>query len=637
MCGINGIFSTENLDPALIHKMNDRIIHRGPDGEGVYVSDKLLLGMRRLSIIDLSTGNQPIYDENNRFVIVFNGEIYNFSELRNKLIGKGHKFSTNSDTEVILHLYEDKGESCLDDLNGMFAFAIYDTLNKELFIARDRIGKKPLYYYFDHSRFYFASELKSIVTIINKKLSINPEALESYFALTFIPAPLTIYNEIYKLEPGYCMKIKSDLSYDIKKYWKLSDKIRNTSTITDKSKASDVIRNLLFDSVEKRMISDVPLGAFLSGGVDSSIIIDIMSKLSQTPIKTFSIGNTLKCYDESEKARLVANLFKTDHTEWIVDNNYICSIIDNVLDNFDEPFADSSAIPSYVVSELAKKHVKVVLTGDGGDELFAGYERYLIFSYLRLYKLIPEIIRKKVIDPFVNALPTPASLSIIMNKIKKIINNDGENIFKQYHAMQRLGFSEMELCRLFMNTGYSEEIKKTAQNHFDELSNSSDLSRVLYTDIVIGLEGDMLAKVDRATMQNSIEARCPFLDFRLVETSFSLSDKLKIHNNRLKALIKDTFEPDFPKGFLDKKKMGFGIPIGEFLKNELRLSMERLLSMEQLTELKCLNMEYIKELFILHCNGNRQTFKLWSFYVFALWFEKNISHLDLNGSSESKK
>jgi asparagine synthase (glutamine-hydrolysing) len=607
--------------------MNDSIIHRGPDGEGVFISENLILGMRRLSIIDLPSGDQPIYNEDKRLVIVFNGEIYNYKELKRQLINKGHRFYTNSDTEVIVHLYEEKKEACLDELNGMFVFALYDTVDKVLIIARDRLGKKPLYYYSDRKNFYFASELKSIFEVVNKKFSINSEALNAYFALTFIPGPLTIYNGINKLESGCYLKIYKNLLFEKKKYWKLTEKLQNTPIITDKEEAIKTVRNILFDAVEKRMISDVPLGAFLSGGVDSSVIVSIMSKLSTLPVKTFSIGNTLKCYDESQKARIVAQLFKTEHTEWKIDNEYICSTLENVLNNFDEPFADSSALPSYVVSELASKHVKVILTGDGGDEIFGGYERYLIFQYLKLYKMIPSSLRAQIIRPIVNVVPFPASLSLTMNKFKKIINNDGNDQFEQYHAMQRLGYSEAELKLLLNTKSDGDYIKNRSMDIYKELMNGSDLSRAMYTDISIGLEGDMLVKVDRTTMQNSIEARSPFLDYRLVEMSFRLADKIKINKFRLKSIVKDAFEKEFPKGFLDRKKMGFGIPIGEFLKNELRKSMESYLSNENLNTI--LNRSMVKDLFTQHCLGNRHTSKLWAFYVFALWFEKNSSHIEI--------
>ena len=625
MCGINGILSKTNIDPLLINRMNNCIIHRGPDGEGVFCRNNIQLGMRRLSIIDLSTGNQPIFSEDNRYVIVFNGEIYNYNDLREGLVARGHHFSTNSDTEVIIHLYEEKKEACLQDLNGMFAFAVYDTLEKNLFIARDRLGKKPLYYCFDTDRFYFASELKSILEVIGRKFTINREALESYFTLTFIPAPMTIFNGICKLESGCAMHIKQDLSFHVFRYWDLAERAHTVPVIKHKQEAIEVIRNLLFDAVEKRMIADVPLGAFLSGGVDSSIIVNVMSHLSRSKVKTYSIGNTLSCYDESEKARRVANLFKTEHTEWMIDNNHICSIIDTVLDNFDEPFGDSSAIPSFVVSELACKHVKVILTGDGGDELFAGYERYLIYKYLSWYRKIPGTLRS-VIKPALNSLPYPAALSLLINKAKKIVNNDGENSFEQYHAMQRLGFSEQELSMLSATIPLmvKDRVKKT----YCALEKRSDLARAQFCDIAIGLEGDMLVKVDRTTMQNSIEARSPFLDFRLLEASFGIADDLKLQGWRLKAILKDAFKDEFPKGFFEKQKMGFGIPIGEFLKNELRSAMEQFLAIDELWVEQGMNIQYIRELFALHCQGNRQTFKLWPLYVFARWLQKSERYID---------
>ncbi len=369
MCGINGILSkTDPLDGRLIVSMNQAIIHRGPDEEGYYRSSLCHLGMRRLSIIDLKDGHQPIFSEDGRFVIVFNGEIYNYRPLRAALLSRGHSFKTNSDTEVILHLYEEKKEKCLDDLNGMFAIAIYDTRDKELFLAKDRLGKKPLYYTQDNGRFLFGSEIKSLLTASPAKRRFNPEAIEAFFALTFIPSPYTIYQGIHKLDAGHFMKVRRDLSLSFGRYWDLAAKVGRSEMQTE-PQCKKTIRDLVFDSVSLRMISDVPLGVFLSGGVDSSIILSVMSDLSTVPIRSFSIGNTVKSYDESQKAMEIARHFKAEHTEWMVDNEYICSIIDKVVLNFDEPFADSSALPTYVVSELARQNVTVALTGDGGDEV----------------------------------------------------------------------------------------------------------------------------------------------------------------------------------------------------------------------------------------------------------------------------
>jgi asparagine synthase (glutamine-hydrolysing) len=377
------------------------------------------------------------------------------------------------------------------------------------------------------------------------------------------------------------------------------------------------------------MISDVPLGVFLSGGVDSSIILSVMSELSSAPIRSFSIGNTVKSYDESEKAIEIARHFRAEHTEWMVDNEYVCSIIDKVVLNFDEPFADSSALPTFVVSELARKSVTVVLTGDGGDEVYAGYSRYLTYNYLRWYRALPGILRTGVIRPIVNALPVPPSLMLFMNKVKKIANSEGKNPFEQYHEMQRLGFSERAadgLLAAAVKTGFVRNMTKAK---FESLAGASDLARCLYTDITINLPGDMLAKLDRTSMQNSLEARCPFLDYRLVEHSFTIPDQYKMAGNRLKAILKETFQSRFPAGFLDKPKMGFGIPVGLFLRNELREKMSAIVRSEAMRNTGLFNMKYVEDLFQGHLHGLDRTFQLWPVYVFGLWLERNMNSIQL--------
>lgn len=630
MCGINGIVSTQPLSIDLIRAMNRKIYHRGPDEEGVYQSGNVLLGMRRLSIIDLKDGQQPIFNEDGRYVIVFNGEIYNYRELRQKLLASGHVLKTHSDTEVIVHLYEEKGEKCLDDLNGMFAFAIYDMLKKELFIARDRLGKKPLFYCFDEERFIFSSELKGILTVSPRRRALNRRAVDAYFAFTFIPAPLTIFEGIHKLEAGCFLRLDSRGEVTIRRYWDLAAISGSARLIEDKDACMREIRDLVHKSVEMRMIADVPLGAFLSGGIDSSIIVAVMSQISDQPIKTFTIGNTIKTYDESGRAKIIARHFRTDHTEWFVDNEYIVSIADKVLANFDEPFADSSALPTYVVAELARQHVKVVLTGDGGDELYAGYARYLIFDYLKRYSQIPAPLRRSVIKPLVNSLPAPASLATALNKARKIVNNDGATAFEQHHFMQRLGYSEKEILQLLPGNNCWTHARQLAQERYEDVPVKSPLSKALFTDIKVGLEGCMLAKVDRATMQNSLEARCPLLDYRLVEHSFSIPDHYKLNNGQLKYILKEAFARQLPPEILKKQKMGFQIPIGAFLRRELQGKMNGYLSSEKLAALNLVNQSYLKELYQAHCRGQDRTFQIWAFYAFALWVESFYDYIATN-------
>ncbi len=628
MCGINGILSQKSINHKEILLMNQKINHRGPDDEGTFKHQNILLGSRRLSIIDLQDGHQPIFNEDKTLVIVFNGEIYNYRDLRKNLIDKGHHFKTHSDTEVILHLYEEKGAACLHKLNGMFAFAIYDIRNKELFLARDRLGKKPLFYWKDQDQFVFSSELKAILHAFPLKRSISVEALELYFALTFIPAPFTIFEDIFKLEAGHYMKISADLQYDISQYWKIDGDDSESSNSLNLGNHKKKIIELLSDAVELRMISDVPLGAFLSGGIDSSIIVGLMSEISGKKIQTFTIGNKEKSYDESAKAEFVAKYFKTDHHTFIIQDDDYLSILDRAINDFDEPFADSSALPTYLVSEFARQQVKVILTGDGGDEVFAGYNRYLVFKYLEKYMLLPLIVRNYIIRPIFNNLPVSSKYRKFV-KVKKIVNNEGKNIFDQYHAMQRLGFSERDLADILLDNNKSDYTRSFVYEKYNMINYASNLNKILQTDLTIGLEGDMLVKVDRMSMLNSLEARCPFLDYRLVEYSFKIPAELKLYHGQLKYLLKECFREKIPPGILAAPKQGFEIPIGNFISNQLQPKIQNFLKSDLLNTLRLVDLNKITKINQKHLLGIDKSFQLWTFFVFANWVENFQNFIEI--------
>ncbi|MDP4181994.1 MAG: asparagine synthase (glutamine-hydrolyzing), partial [Bacillota bacterium] len=504
MCGINGFIlkelasNDENL--IKINMMNSCITYRGPDSDGVYTDPQASLGMRRLAIIDLNTGKQPIYNEDGTKVIVFNGEIYNFQGLRDELLARGHEFKTKSDTEVILHSYEEYGVDCLKKLNGMFAFAIYDIVEKELFIARDRAGEKPLYYYKDDDRFIFGSELKSIIRTFNIKKEINLTALNQYFSLTYIPAPLTIFNDINKLEAGSFILYKNG-NLRIERYWDI-EVDRNHDIINSYEECSRKLRDALFSSVEQKMISDVPLGAFLSGGIDSSIIVGIMSNLSNKPIETFTIGFKLKEFDESDRAQIVSSKNRTNHHVHFLDYSDAVVELENILDTFDEPFADSSAIPTYFVSRFAKEHVTVVLTGDAGDELFAGYSKYMVNYYTDKYNKVPKFLRKNLIERLVYNMPDKGALS---RKARKVIESSEKDTFQKRRELMFLGFNEDRIKRLLKNKYIKPNSYDIIANAYTKNEELDELTKTLYTDFKIVLEGDMLVKVDRMSMLNSIE------------------------------------------------------------------------------------------------------------------------------------
>lgn len=626
MCGINGLIQFNqqlNLKEIeqIIHNMNDKIIHRGPDDDGIFVSENVGLGMRRLSIIDLSTGQQPIYNMQKDKVIVFNGEIYNYQGIRERLINKGYCFATQSDTEVVLNAYEEYGTNCLDMFDGMFAFAIYDMKNKQIVIARDRAGEKPLYYSNSNGVIVFGSELKSLVKsgFVNKE--INQTALNQYLQLTYIPAPLTIYENVYKLDAGNYMIIKETGEFYQNSYWQV--KSEEGCLIRDYDRCKKLLRDALFSSVEKRMISDVPVGSFLSGGIDSTIITGIMSRLSSKPIDTFTIGFYNKDYDESERAKIASKHLNTNHHIHFLDFEEVFHHIDYILGNLDEPFADSSAIPTYIVSKYASEFVKVVLTGDAGDELFAGYSKYLIGHYADKYNKIPSFIRKNLFENIIYRIPDTHSLT---RKVRKVIENSQIDLFSQRKNLMLLGFKENELSLLLKTKDNQNDSLAFIHEYYSEFTGITDeLSQTLYTDFKVVLEGDMLVKVDRMSMLNSIETRVPLLNKEVVELSYQIPSEYKINSKGQKLILKDTFKDLIPTQLFNASKKGFGIPLDEWFRGPLRTQLEQLLSKEYIEEQGIFNYEYITQLLNEHFSGskNRKS-ELWVLFVFQYWYKNEM-------------
>ncbi|MCX7749874.1 MAG: asparagine synthase (glutamine-hydrolyzing) [Clostridia bacterium] len=621
MCGINGFINfvpgSKEQNANLISRMNSLITYRGPDDEGVFISESAALGMRRLAIIDLCTGNQPIFNEDGTKVIVFNGEVYNFKDLRNELLDKGHRFKTNGDTETILHAYEEYGVKCLDKLNGMFAFAIYDIKENELFIARDRAGEKPLYYYKDDERLIFASELKSIIKVFNIKKEINQKALNQYFSFTYIPAPLTIFKGIYKLEAAAYILLKNG-EFHKANYWDIVP--QENGFIQDYETCKRKLRESLFWSVEEKMISDVPLGAFLSGGIDSSIIVGVMSKLSSKPVETFNIGFKIKDFDESGKAKVVAERNKTNHHIHYLDYDDTMDALETILGTFDEPFADSSSIPTYFVSKFAREHVTVVLTGDAGDELFGGYSKYLINYYSDIYNKIPGVIRKSILEKLVYKLPDKNSFT---RKVRKVIENSSQETFSKRLALMQLGFKEGARADLLKQGLIDSSSNDFVREVYDKYETFDELTKTLYTDFRIVLEGDMLVKVDRMSMLNSLETRVPLLDKNILELAFKIPPEFKIRGKEQKYILKDTFSDIIPKEVLKKGKQGFAVPIGEWFKGPLKESLLRVLSKEFIDQQGIFNYGFIKRLIEDHLNEKvNYAYPLWALYVFQNWYKK---------------
>ncbi|MFL1994906.1 asparagine synthase (glutamine-hydrolyzing) [Lysinibacillus irui] len=624
MCGIVGFSTKEtnrNISSSdLLHLMTNEIYHRGPDDEGHFIDDFIALGMRRLSIIDLHSGKQPIMNENESIVIVFNGEIYNYQELRKELLLKGHIFKTNSDTETIVHAYEEYGYDCVNKLNGMFAFALWDKQNQKLFIARDRLGVKPLHYYYDGDRFAFGSEIKSILKDTSIKREIDLQALTSFLRFYYIPAPMTIFKNIKKLMPGHFMIFDfKGKQLDIRKYWDIEDKPVSNISYED---AKSTLRDKMFESVKYRMISEVPVGSFLSGGIDSTIVTGIMSKLSSEPINTFTIGyKDNKLFDESELAREVSKLHGTNHHELFLDFNDLDEVIHNIVWALDEPFADSSSIPTYYVSNMTKKHVTVALSGDGGDEFFAGYNKYTSAHYAQMLNKVPSpiiyLMRNLVGVLSVNGT---SKLNSFSRMGKKFLKSYDSSPMKMHLKLMEC-FSPEQIQRIISN---SKEIDNSLyiQEYFSHL-NRDTVTNMMYTDMKFALPNDMLVKVDKMSMINSLEVRSPFLDVNVVEFAFQLPINYKMQGSERKKILKDTFADLIPNNILNAPKKGFGIPLGMWFNSELKTMVDKILSEANINRIGIFNYSEIKKIIQAHRSGKVDySNHIWSLIVFHLWFEK---------------
>lgn len=627
MCGINGILQSNYLNQKSLEKslakMNTLIHHRGPDEDGFYTSktDTYLLGMamKRLSIIDLSSGKQPIYNDDKSIAIVFNGEIYNYRILKTELERKGITFKTKSDTEVILRLYETFGTESFARLDGMYAFSIHDKNKNKLLIARDFFGEKPLYYYKNDKQFIWASELKSVVSQLKTKPAISKKAVHLFFRLTYIPAPFTIYKSIHKLKANhfieYNLKTNNFNTIEINKNRK-----QDNSDISF-SEAKSTTKKLVKQSIASRSIADVPIGTFLSGGVDSSIVSLCLADITSKSIETFSIGFEKKSFDETDKSRTVSKLINSNHHEFIVSENDISKDLDKIILNFDEPFADAAALPTYIVSKQTSNYVKVALTGDGGDEVFGGYNKYYIGKLNAKYtKLIPHFLHNLIKTPLQTLLHTKNDdrASGKRSKLKKFIdavNYQGQH----YWNIISLGFGD--------NTNNILAPEFQIDNPFIDYKNASEITKpstiheYRNIDRHISLEGAMLPKVDRVSMLNSIECRAPFLNKTLWDFTNSLPEDYLLKGWNKKHLLKEAFKEDFPDGFLEKSKKGFNVPVGDWLRSSLKNEMLVYLQAESLKSQGIFNVEQITKIMNDHVTGKADSsYKAWAFYCFQKWY-----------------
>ncbi|MDD4979780.1 MAG: asparagine synthase (glutamine-hydrolyzing) [Candidatus Omnitrophica bacterium] len=627
MCGICGILDYRGtaIKKDLLLSMCRAMPHRGPDDEGIYIDIPVSgpcvgLGHRRLKIIDLSqAGHQPMPNEDKTVWIVFNGEVYNFKELRAELIEKGHVFQSNTDTECVIHLYEEYGEDCVSYLRGMFAFAIWDRKSQILILARDRVGKKPVLYYHKDNKFCFASEFCALLAGDAIDREINPETIDYYLTLGYIPAPLTIYKDIFKLPAAHILVLKNN-ALTIKKYWELNykDKIK----ISEQEAAEEVLR-LLKEAVSIRLYSDVPLGAFLSGGIDSSTVVALMSQLSANKIKTFSIGFQESNYDELKYARNIAERFDTEHREFIVKPEAL-RIIPLLVERYGEPYADSSCIPTYYVSQQTRQYVTVALNGDGGDELFAGYERY---QAMLAAERIPKMA-KKIISGFSAALPDSVNFKSKARRFKRFLT--GAVLPAQLRYIKWIGIFDDSLKKNvysenFMGLTSQTDVLSFIKPFLDTSCGMSTIDSLLLTDTVTYLPYDLLVKVDITSMANSLEARSPFLDQRLMEFVARLPAEYKMKNFVKKYILKKAVKDLVPRENIHRKKMGFGVPVGEWFREELKdFTYETLLSTAA-SRRGYFKTIAIKNIIDQHISRQKDyTFHLWSLLMLELWHRRFI-------------
>ncbi len=634
MCGIAGgtwAHGEMGLTQEDLCRMTDAIAHRGPDDEGHWLAPSktnsslldglpgpgVALGFRRLSIIDLATGHQPLGNEDGTVQIVFNGEIYNYQQLRHRLEGSSHRFRTHSDTETIVHLYEDLGLECFEHLNGMFALAIWDANNERLVLARDRLGKKPLYYAIKDGGLVFSSELKSLMTIPGINREIDPGSIDLFLTYQYIPHPYSIYKGIYKLPPGHFAVFENG-RLRIEKYWHVD---WSYEIAIDQPTASEQLRTMLADAVRIRLRSDVPLGAFLSGGIDSSLIVAIAQKQLDTPIQTFSIGFSEADFDETHFAKMVADHVGTKHERFEVTPDAM-DILDRLVRHYDEPFGDSSAVPTWYLSEMTRKHVTVALSGDGGDELFGGYERY------RALKLSGQLQNWMPISWLnqswlMKRLPDSNARRSLMRRVRRFCEALGQPPIDRYMNWIQI-FGEASRLDLYQES-FIEQLPDRNPVSFlaDAWKNAGKrdlLSCASTADLQTYVPCDLMTKVDIASMAHSLEARQPMLDYRLVEWAASLPSNLKLRGKRGKCLLMDTYKDMLPQAIWHRSKMGFGVPIAKWFKTSLRdRTYDALLGKDA----KCheyFRREAIQSLVDEHMSGRgNQAYRLWNLLFLELW------------------
>lgn len=629
MCGIAGILDIKRKpENHILLGMTGAMRHRGPDGEGIYIDGSAGLGHRRLSIIDLNTGAQPMSNEDGSVWITYNGEVYNFVELQNELESRGHKFRTKSDTESIIHAYEQYGEECVKKLRGMFSFCIWDAKKKTLFLARDRLGKKPLYYFYHKSRFVFASEIKAIISDRHIKRELDMSAVCDYFTYQYVPFPKTIFKNIYKLPPGHFMTVRqqpdnrTDIRIDIQQYWDI--KYCPDYSVSE-NEWVEGLKGKLLDAVKVRLISDVPLGAFLSGGLDSSSVVAFMSRVMNQPVKTFSIGFEEADFSELEYARKIAKQYGTDHHEMIIKPDAL-ELLPKLAWEFDEPFADSSAIPTYYVSKMARENVTVALSGDGGDETFAGYSRYASACWFyRWTKFMPYTLRQVFFGGVSSLMPygmrgkgflrhlTLSPFEYYRGMITQDDSKYFDDLFNKDIMSEIVRFGSKNNGILKNNDGMMEEF-------YNRYPNDDYLTKIQYLDTKTYLAEDILTKVDRASMLCSLETRSPLLDHEVVEFAARIPSAYKIKNSQKKYIFKKTMSEFLPSDIVNRDKMGFCTPLMHWFKKDLTGYAEDMLLGEKCRNRGFFNTKFIESLISSHRLKYRDlSSHIWQLLFFEHW------------------
>lgn len=626
MCGIAGLRTfNEAVDRSMLDRMCDLLEHRGPDDRGLFIDGSIGLSMRRLSIIDLSSGRQPIFNEDKSLCIVFNGEIYNFPDLRSELEKKGHRFYTNSDTETIIHLYEDLEEKCVERLRGMFAFAIWDKPKQRLFIARDRFGIKPLYYFWDGKTFLFASEIKSILAFPGFQRELDLEAMQEFFTFLYVPHTKTLFKGIHKLLPGCFMTLEgSNLSFG--RYYNLPEP--RDFVYSSEKEVVDHFFKIGSGAIKSHLISDVPLGAFLSGGIDSSLVVGLMSKLIDRPVDTFSIGydGDGSSFDERQYSSRVAKIFGTNHREFIVTPDQIKSCLPTILDRLDEPFGDASVIPNYLLSEFAKQFVTVALTGLGGDEVGGGYERYLGTMIAERHKRLLSLLTNGLVLSIMKRLPDSQTGAHFPERLKRFVSYAALPMKERYyHFIAKFNAKE---CQELFKQDVIDPLEgdpgvKVYGVFWDEITSLKELRKLMKIDMDMYLVDDLLALSDRASMAHSLEMRVPFLDHQVVEFFWALPDHFKIKGFTKKYILKKAAERLLPKEIIYRKKMGFSVPLTVWFRGILKSYVEDVLAPENIEPLSIFNSVYVRKVLDEHFSGRRNhDEKIFALLSFVIWHYK---------------